>query len=127
MPDQAPPLPALHDLAYRVDGVVLTLAWRLTDRLDRRQASDAVFHVYQSRSELSAPACDGCPLVFEKVASVPYVDTVDNHFTTVLTVDAGYRYAFKVRLSTDGQPSEETETIGFDLPAEGASEAGETP
>ena len=127
VPPEAPPIPAVTDLSYQVDDGSVVLAWGLPERLSRKRAKGAVFDIYQSRSNLSEAACEDCPLVFEKVDTLPYVDTDTNRFSIAVDLDPGYRYVFKVRLVTSGQAGLEAEPVGFDFPSDGFSGGTKTP
>ena len=127
VPPQAPPVAAVGDLAVERDGRSASLSWRLPQRLPRGQARGAVFSIYRSRAELSEPDCDDCPLVFEKVAEVPYVDSDDSRHSVRVALDPGYRYRFKVRLETNGQTGADSETVQVDVAADDPAAGTETP
>jgi hypothetical protein len=127
VPPQAPPVAAVGALSYVREGLSAVLNWRLPQRLPRRQARGAVFGVYRSSTDLSEPACDDCPLVFEKVAEVPYVDRDDNRYSARVALDLGYRYRFKVRLETNGQAGADSDTVQFDVAADDPAAKSETP
>lgn len=127
VPPQAPPVAAVEALSYVQEGLSAVLSWRLPQRLPRRQARGAVFGVYQSSTDLSEPACDDCPLVFEKVAEVPYVDNDDNRYSARIALGPGYRYRFKVRLETNGQVGADSDTVQFEVAADDPAAGAETP
>lgn len=127
VPPQRLPVPAVTRLAYQVADGSVTLNWSLPGPLSGRQARLAVFCLYQSRSALELPACDGCPLVFEKVATVPYVHTDANRYTTDTTLDPGYRYLFKVRIETGDGKGPDSNSVQFDYPAHVPSGRLESP
>jgi hypothetical protein len=127
VPPQAPPVAAVGALGYVREGLSAVLNWRLPQRLPRRQARGAVFGVYQSSTDLSEPVCDDCPLVFEKVADVPYVDRDDSRYSARIALDPGYRYRFKVRLETNGQAGADSDTVQFDVAADDPAAGTETP
>lgn len=127
VPPRQPPLPAVLDLAYQAAGRTVTLTWRLAGPLTGRQASQGTFTIYRSRSALEQPACEGCPLIFEKVATVPYADSAGNRFVIDVPLDSGYRYVFKVRLETDQSAGPESNTVQFDHLAEAPSGRMEKP
>jgi hypothetical protein len=127
VPPQAPPVAAVGDLAIERDGRSANLSWRLLQRLPRGQVRGAVFSIYRSRVELSEPACDDCPLVFEKVAEVSYVETDDNRHFARVALDPGYRYRFKVRLETNGQTGADSDTVQLDVAADDPAAGTETP
>lgn len=127
VPPKAPPVPAVADLSYQVDGGMVVLAWHLPEHLSRRQAQGSAFAIYQSRTDLAEAACEGCPLVFEKVATLPYVHVEDSRFSISLALDPGYRYAFKVRLETNAQAGPDADPIRFDFSSDGSFAPTETP
>ena len=114
VPPRHAPVPAVAELAYQVADQTVTLTWRLPGPLSRKQAKRATFGLYRSRTALTEPACDGCPLVFEKVATVPYVHTDTNRYSSEAPLDPGYRYVFKVRLETDGGVGPDSNPVQFD-------------
>lgn len=127
VPPKAPPVPVVADLSYQVEGGLVVLTWRLPEQLSRRQAEGSAFAIYQSRTELAEAACEGCPLVFEKVATLPYVHAEDSRFSITLALDPGYRYAFKVRLENNAQAGPDADPIRFDFPSDGSFAPTETP
>lgn len=114
VPPQLPAVPTVLDLTYQVDDQTVRLSWSLTGPLAIKQAKQATFGIYRSRSALAEPACEGCPLLFEKVATVPYVHTNTHRYTTSVALDPGYRYGFKVRLETNGVAGSDSNLIQFD-------------
>lgn len=127
MPPQRPPIPAAADLNYRTVGQSVVLTWGLPVSLNRKQAARSTFGIYRSRTSLAAPACDGCPLIFEKVASVSYVTPDANRFSTAIPLDPGYRYVFKVRLETGSGAGPDSNPAQFDYLPELPSKGAETP
>jgi hypothetical protein len=114
VPPKLPPVPAVADLAYAVVDQTIALTWRLPGRLSAEQANHAAFGLYRSRTALAESGCDGCPLVFEKVATVPYVHTESNRFSIDAPLDPGYRYVFNVRLETDGGAGPDSNLVQVD-------------
>ena len=114
VPPQQLPVPTVLDLAYQVDAQTVTLSWSLSGPLAIKQAKQATFGIYRSRNTLAEPPCEGCPRVYEKVATIPYVHTDTNLFTTSLPLDPGYRYGFKVRVETDGGIGTDSKVVQFD-------------
>lgn len=122
-----PPLPGVVDAAYRlVDGKV-ALGWTLAGPLTSGQARDAVFVVYRSRSSLADPACATCPLIFDKVATLPYTDASDQRYSIDLPVETGYHYTFKVQLESGRAAAKEAATVAFDLPEDETTASTESP
>ena len=127
LPARTPSLPQVTDLTYRLEGAIVTPAWRISNRLDGRRSGRASFGIYRFRRNLDAPACDACPQVFEKVAAEPYVDSDDHRFTTAMVLDPGYRYGFKVRLESDQRNGANAAPVWFDFPVDASSPTTETP
>ena len=127
VPPRQPPLPPVVDLVHQVAGQTVTLSWRLPGPLAGRQASQGTFTIYRSRSALAQPACESCPPVFEKVATVPYVDAKGNRFTIDVPLDPGYRYVFKVRLETDRSAGPDSNRVRFDYDTDAPSHPLEKP
>ncbi|MBC2742753.1 MAG: hypothetical protein HGJ93_06850 [Desulfosarcina sp.] len=127
VPPRQPPVPAVVDLAYQVADQSVTLTWYLPGPLFGKQATHSTFGLYRSRTALAEPVCDGCPLVFEKVVTVPYVHTDTNRFSTDASLDPGYRYVFKVRLETDGRTGPDSNPVQFDHMPDVPFEQSETP
>jgi hypothetical protein len=126
VPPRQPPVPAVADLAYQMGDQTITLTWRLPERLSAKQAAQASFGLYRSRTALAGSDCDGCPQVFEKVVTVPYVHTETNRFFIDVPLEPGYRYVFKVRLHAAGGAGPDSNPVRVDLP-DMPSRASETP
>ncbi len=127
VPPRQPPVPVVLDLAYQVADRVIMLTWRLPGPLFGRQANHATFGLYRSRTTLAEPVCDGCPLVFEKVKTVPFVYTDTNRYSADASLDPGYRYVFKVRLETDGGAGPDSNPVQLDHLSDVPSGGSKTP
>ena len=114
VPRRQPPVPAVTDLAYVVADQTIVLTWRLPGPLSAKQANQAAFGLYRSRAALAESGCDGCPLVFEKVAAIPYVHAESNRFSIDVPLEPGYRHVFKVRLETDGGAGPDSNRVQVD-------------
>lgn len=121
------PVTAVLDLAYTLADQTIALTWRLPGPLSGRQATHAVFVLHRSRTALGESDCDGCPLVFEKVATIPYVSTPSNRFSTDAPLEPGYRYVFKVRLEMDGAAGTDSNAVKVDPLPDMPSGTTETP
>ena len=127
VPPRQPLVPTVADLAYAVTDHTIALTWRLPGPLSTKQANQAAFGLYRSRIALAESGCDGCPLVFEKVATVPYVHTESNRFSFDAPLEPGYRYVFKVRLETDGGTGPDSNPVQVDHLPDMPSGVSETP
>jgi len=115
---QPDPLPAVVDLAHRIDNRQVTLTWRLQSPPDRQAARQARFIVRRFRTALDQPACESCPQVFETVSRMPYVETSDGAYALTLPVEAGFRYAFTVHLETGKLVGADSEPVKFEYPSD---------
>jgi len=116
VPPQSSPVPKVAELVHRMDASAVFLEWALTERLSGKQARKATFGIYRFRQKLSEPVCETCPLVFEKVGTVPYRDTDGSRFSTFVDLEGGYRYGFKVRLEIDARVGADSNLVRFDFP-----------
>jgi hypothetical protein len=127
VPRRQSSVPVVTDLAYEVADQTIVLTWRLLAPPSAKQANRATFGLYRSRTGMVEATCDGCPLVFEKVAAVPYVYSKDNRFSIDLPLESDYRYVFKVRLETDSGVGPDSNLVQVDPFGDTPSEALETP
>lgn len=121
VPPQQAPVPAVVDLIYQLTDRSVALSWRLSMPLDGKSASQAAFVIYRSRTALDEPACETCPLVFEKAGMLPYVDTENDRFAFNVPIDSGYRYVFKVHLKLDGIDGPDSNPVQFKHVSDGHS------
>ncbi len=98
VPARMPLVPPVVDLAATLEGPTARLTWRIAEPLSRTRAESATFRILRSMSTLDQAPCDGCPLVFESAMTVTYVDPEKGRFSTIVPLERGYRYTFKVRL-----------------------------
>lgn len=110
---KAPPIPprqvqppAVNDLALSVDGNLLELTW--TYSMDEKNEASGVsgFIVYRSKHRRSEPACESCPVTFERVEDLPIrVKDAENVIKGLMTYDEvlenGFRYRYKVTVYTN--------------------------
>ena len=127
VPPRKAPVPAVAELAYEVVDQTVKLTWRLPEPLSAKQAKHAVFGLYRSRTAMAESGCDGCPLVFQKVATVPYVHTETNRFSINAPLASGYRYVFKVRLEMDRGGGPDSNLVQFDHLPDRPSGGSDTP
>ena len=87
-PDVKPPVVA--GLTYTLAEDQLTLSWRL-------EAGSPIpqhYTLYRSRASLGDEPCDGCPMVFKSLLTIPYGGGGTG--THTLSVEPGYRNGFKM-------------------------------
>ncbi|MDL2328957.1 lipoprotein [Desulfosarcina sp. OttesenSCG-928-A07] len=122
---KGPPVPPTHEslpgvrlisAQTTVDGYV-TLTWKQEGPLERKDAQSAVFVVLQSRNSIDAPLCETCPMVFERVATLPYTDTPDGQFSAEIPLALGYQYRFKVRLESGPSTSADSPLLQVNSPS----------
>ena len=117
VPPRQPALPAVVELDHRTAGTTVTLTWRTAAPLTGGAAHTARYVIYRSRTDLTGPACDTCPLVFEKIATVAHEKGLAPPYAARLPLEAGYRYTFKVRLEAGGLTGPDSPTVQFDYPS----------
>jgi predicted small lipoprotein YifL len=112
---KAPPVapnaaaPVIATFGHTLENGRLLLSWSLTaDSPDPRQIS-----LYRSQTPLADKPCDGCPLVFKPLKTIPAGGRKDGSVT--IAVDQGYHYGFKLRATADnGLAGPDSQTIRFD-------------
>ena len=127
VPPRRAPLPAVENLTYRMDGRSVVLDWQLAGAPPEMTGHRAAFGLYRSRSSLAEAPCDDCPLIFQKVDTIPYTDAKDGRFTTMLRLAPGYRYRFKIRLESGTENGPDSNRVQFDLPEQDTQPAPEKP
>lgn len=96
-PRQAKP-PEVTDLKATIAGDTLGLTWTVRRPPPRGQAG---FYVYRSKTALSEPVCETCPIVFQRIADIPVKENETENFkegetTYTETLEKGYQYIYKV-------------------------------
>ena len=116
VPPKSPPVPQVTDLVHRLDGSTAILEWSLAKGLSGKQARKASFGIYRSRTPLSEPVCETCPLIFDKIETVAYLPADDGRFSTIVALESGYRYVFAVRMEVGGHMGNDSNRARFDFP-----------
>jgi predicted small lipoprotein YifL len=122
---KGPPLPPSSSVPPEVAGLkitleenLMTLTWRVAAHGEEADTLPAGFFVYRSRSSLSAPACENCPLRFEKAADIP-VENAQIRTTYTEFLEKGFRYVYKVSSYADsGSESELSEVVAVEFPSQ---------
>ncbi|MEW6672333.1 MAG: hypothetical protein AB1427_11570 [Thermodesulfobacteriota bacterium] len=119
---KAPPRPpggeaapaAVGNLSKSISGDTLSLTWNAAAD---RAADPAGFYVYRSKMRMTDSLCPACPVLFERVAVVPFVKQgpMAAPFEYRETLEAGYRYIYKVAAySQGGLTGRESHTVEVD-------------
>jgi hypothetical protein len=87
VPPSAAPPAAVDDLKADVDGSRVRLTWT-------RPATAAGVSVYRSKVRIDGPSCDGCPILFERIAG----DAAGGGSAYTADLEKGHRYIFKVQV-----------------------------
>ena len=117
MPPHQKPAIAVTDLKAAVDRKAIVLTWS-----GAGESKEIVgYDVYSSRSDLTQPACPGCPMEFVKVGTLAIKGDQASGQPHRFSFSAapGYRYRFKVRpyLATGNSgPESNTVMIEFHYP-----------
>lgn len=105
-PDAKPPV--IATFVHTLKNGTLTLSWRLAAGSPPPQSCT----FYRSRVSLAEKPCEGCPLVFERVLTVP-ADGRESGVETV-SVEQGYRYGFKMTATdANGLEGPDSKTVSF--------------
>jgi hypothetical protein len=105
-PDTRPPV--IATFSHTLENGTLSLFWTLA----AGSAAPQSCTFYRSRVSLADKPCEGCPLVFERILTVP-ADGGDSGVKTV-SVERGYRYGFKMTATdANGLEGPDSETILF--------------
>jgi len=118
---KAPPRPpsretapaAVGNLGKTISGDILSLTW---GPVAKKAAEDpAGFYVFRSKTRLTDSICPGCPILFRRVAVVPFREgAAPGPFEYREILDSGYRYIYKVAAySPSGLTGKDSGTIEF--------------
>lgn len=107
-PESIPPA-AITDLGFSLDQGQATLRWSIPQGRAAGSAGLAGFLVYRAVTPATDPVCDGCPVLFRRIAEMDAEALLAGNpdrkdVTFPQTVDPGYHYIFKViAYARDGQ------------------------
>ncbi len=94
--------PPVTDLSCQPQNGDVLLRWHLPEAVRNRSLGNGQMVLSRARSRLADPLCPGCPMVFQRIARIPF-DAVDPEggATYSETLIAGFRYYYKVELVMD--------------------------
>ena len=121
---KAPPRPpgrevapaAVGKLSKTISGDTLSLTW---GPIVSKAEDVAGFYVYRSKMRLRDSDCRTCPVLFKRVAVIPYLgqgsgDATLRPFEYRETLESGYRYIYKVAAySQGGSTGKDSKTVDF--------------
>lgn len=119
---KAPPRPpgreeapaAVGHLSKTISGDTLRLTW---GPIASKGEDVAGFYVYRSKMRLTDSDCRTCPVLFKRVAVIPYrgqgsSDATLRPFEYRETLESGYRYIYKVAAySQSGSTGKDSKTV----------------
>lgn len=117
VPPKSVPPAAISDLRYTVDQGTATLQWSIPRGKAAGTAGLAGFIVYRATTPADQPICDGCPVLFRRIADIPagpllVRDAKSNVATYRQELNPGFHYLFKVIAYTrDGQRGADSNRI----------------
>jgi len=117
-PRQAQPS-VINDLASSIEGDFLQLTWAIPGDDRKRPAALSGFIVHRSKTSVSAPECEDCPILFQRVADIPIqaerlADLEKGVTVYTETLEKGFRYTYKVTVYTDtGFHGRDSNIVGF--------------
>ena len=110
VPRQVPPQP-VADLRVQLTGSQIELTWSYSKA---HSGSEPItgFGVYRA-SESVSESCDHCPVLFQRMAEIPFVEgqngaSVMNYRDTL---EKGYRYRYKVICYSKGLSSKDSNVV----------------
>jgi len=114
-PRQAKP-PTVNDLRASIDGGILKLTWTIPKEKGRIISDLSGFIVYRSKMLLSDSDCRNCPVLFKRVADIPYEVSASGYMkkgnsTYTATLEKGYRYIYKVIVYRKGVTSSDSNYV----------------
>ena len=100
---QAQP-PVINDLTSSVEDDLLQLTWSIPGD-EKKRPGVSGFVVLRSKKSVSEPACENCPILFQRVADIPIQAESATDLEKVVTVytetlEKGFRYTYKVTVYT---------------------------
>ena len=120
---KAPPVPprqkkppAVNDLSASIDGDTLKLTWAIPKEKGKIISDLSGFIVYRSKMLLSDSDCKNCPVLFKRVADIPYEVSASGYMkksniTYTATLEKGYRYIYKVIVYRKGVTSRDSNYV----------------
>ena len=113
--------PHVGDLAYGISGNALELTWSIPATNAEARLPVIGFLIYRSQQPLLESACPNCPILYKIIGDVPVRDSGAGKgekpvITFSETIEAGYRYIYKVHgYSKDGIRSETSNVVEFNF------------
>ena len=105
-PDAKPPV--IATFTHTLENGTLILSWTLATGSSPPQSCT----FYRSRVSLADKPCEGCPLVFKRLMTIP-AGGLENGVETV-SVEQGYRYGFKMTATNaNGLEGPDSRTVAF--------------
>ncbi|NNF99778.1 MAG: hypothetical protein HKM93_10390 [Desulfobacteraceae bacterium] len=99
VPPKQMPVPVVADLSARLAGNTVRLSWTLPEEI--LQLKNATVVIYRSAVGSSATPCDDCPVIFERMESIPVPHgSASTERRIPMTygqeLNEGYNYRYKV-------------------------------
>jgi hypothetical protein len=127
-----PPRPAIPapitDLAYRLEGDMLTLNWTLSAAGDAAPAGMDSCRVYRAARSSAETECAGCPVRYQRAGevAVPAAVTEPVRMRYSETVPPGFAYTYKVICrSKNGAAGGDSNLIKFEFPLHDLPDSGQ--
>ena len=103
VPPHAEPVPAVSDLSHEIDGAQVTLTWTVPGKVQQGSFGEGEMILSRARTKLADGPCTGCPLVFQRIAVLPFpwagAGTRPSYSEGL---EHGFRYTYRVVLHMDG-------------------------
>lgn len=101
-------LPMIATLTHTLENATVVLAWTLA----KGSPIPQTYTIYRSRVSLGDKPCEGCPLVFERLRTIPADGQANGE--AIIAVEQGYRYGFKMTATdANGLEGPDSRTLLF--------------
>ena len=98
-----PDPPSVTNLAHVVAGGEALLKWTVPSASSRVMNLARGFIVYRSKTAIQNGSCEGCPVLFKRIADVAYDPQGDQSDMSYNDpIEPGYHYVYKVVLFLEG-------------------------
>lgn len=118
-PGQEPAPAAVNDLTKTISGGTLILTWTSAAEKGAALKGVAGYHVYRSKRPETESDCQDCPLIFQRVAVIPFekgesAGQAPHQFAYREPLENGYHYIYKVvGFSRGGAIGKDSNTVNF--------------
>lgn len=112
-----PEPPSVGDLVHEISAETVRLGWSVPEGDARVMNSARAFIVYRAENPVTAERCEGCPVLFKRIAEVDLTSKGDDgRMSYIDDIGHGYRYVYKVALFfAGGRIGPDSNHVEFDF------------